>query len=84
MIVTSVPCGPRIRFEARSLVQPFSDCAPTFVIRSPRTIPARLAGEPSKTCSTRSPRGSCETVTPMPVKRLSVASWKRAYSFGVK
>jgi hypothetical protein len=72
---TSVPARPLIRVVASSTVSPSIGLPSTAVIRSPGRIPARPAGEPSKTVSTRSPRLTASTDIPTPSNSPCVASW---------
>ncbi len=63
--VTLVPCSPVIRLVA-SFPRPASERLPTPTIRSPARKPARAAGVPGNTATTRRPLGTANTSMPTP------------------
>ena len=66
VISTVVPFGPLTRFTTSSVVQPLASSVPTFAMMSPRRMPARYAGEPSKSEVTVTSSADALNLMPMP------------------
>ena len=81
---TFVPAGPLMRAVATSLDTPAIERPFTAVMKSPFLMPPFLAGEPSKTLSTRRPRRSSSTFIPTPSNSPSTDSSNSLVSSGVR
>ena len=79
-----MPSGPLIRAVAIGAASPAIEPPSTETIVSPASIPARSAGEPWKTRSTRRPRFDLGDAEPDPGEAPLIASLKRSRSSGEK
>ena len=79
---TLVPAGPLMRLVETSLFTPAIGRPSTARMKSPVWMWASLAGEPSNTRSTFSPRRSCSTFMPTPSKcpLTSSSNWRASFA----
>ncbi len=82
VMMISDPTGPRISSTASSSARPRTDSPSTWVMKSPASIPASIAGVPSMGETTLTKPSSCVTSMPSPPNSPRVCTRMAAASSG--